>query len=165
MRVPKIPENKILSHIYPKDPSTHTKLYAHNFLKTTGKMQSGSDNFWKKFSEMITSMTKVDLHISYHWSLSITPENIRQPLLSDVFRGSRKRPVAWNGLKAVNMLFWYKGKISKSNGRSTSSWKPRRWMRLDHIPFAEGYKYQFPAETTHKIHQQQQRHLGSPKPF
>ena len=34
--------------------------------------------------------------ISYHWSLSIPPENIKKSF-SD---GYRKRPVAWNGLRS-----------------------------------------------------------------
>ena len=158
MRIPKIPENKILSHIYPKDPSTHTKLYVHNFLKTTATMQSGPDNFEKIFLKWLLAWLKL-IYTFHITGLFLYPlKTLGNIWLSDVFRGSRKRPVAWNGLKTVNMLFWYKGKISKSNGRSTSCWKPQRWMRLDHIPFAEGYKYQFPPEITHKIHQQQQRH-------
>ena len=41
--------------------------------------------------------------IPYHWSLPIPPENIR---CSDVFRGSRKRPVAQNELKTFVLNRW-----------------------------------------------------------
>ena len=37
-------------------------------------------------------------------SLSIQPENNRKPLHQYIFRGYRKRPMAWNGL----MRFWVK---------------------------------------------------------
>ena len=33
---------------------------------------------------------------SYRWLLSIPPENIRKPLVSDVFRRYIKRPAPWN---------------------------------------------------------------------
>ena len=39
--------------------------------------------------------------ISCHWSLSRPPENIRKPEVSDVFKGSKKRSVAWNGLSIL----------------------------------------------------------------
>ena len=35
--------------------------------------------------------------ISWHWSLSVTPEDIRKRVVN-VFRGYRKKSVAWNGL-------------------------------------------------------------------
>ena len=38
-----------------------------------------------------------------HWSLSIPPQNIKKLWLSDVFRGYRKRPVAWNGLVELGL--------------------------------------------------------------
>ena len=40
--------------------------------------------------------------------LSIPPENIRKPWFSDVFRGYRKRPMAWNGLREPTsvLIFW-----------------------------------------------------------
>ena len=38
---------------------------------------------------------------SCHWCLSIPPENNRKNIwFSDAFRGYRKKPVAWNGLKS-----------------------------------------------------------------
>lgn len=39
-------------------------------------------------------------------SLSLPTKNIRKPLVSDVFRGDRKGPVAWNGLRTKKDLFW-----------------------------------------------------------
>ena len=42
--------------------------------------------------------------ISCHWSLSISPENIRKSLIFWCFRGYRKRPLAWNGL--IYQLFF-----------------------------------------------------------
>ena len=39
-----------------------------------------------------------DLPISCHWSLSITPEFIKNLSYFDIFKGYRKKPVAWNGL-------------------------------------------------------------------
>ena len=37
-------------------------------------------------------------HISYLWSLSIPPKNMRKPKVSNAFRGYRKIPIAWNSL-------------------------------------------------------------------
>ena len=42
-------------------------------------------------------------HYSCHQSLSIAPENI-QNRFSDVFRGCRKRPAAWNGSNGLKLL-------------------------------------------------------------
>ena len=39
-------------------------------------------------------LAEMDWPISYPWSLSIPPENIKKIWFSDVFRGYRKRPVA-----------------------------------------------------------------------
>ena len=41
--------------------------------------------------------------ISWHWPISIPPENISKLKGSDVFRKNSKRPVAWNEFNILSM--------------------------------------------------------------
>ena len=52
----------------------------------------------QKFSFQCLNPSGTHFSISCHWSLSIPSENTRNQRFSDVFRGYKKRPKAWNRL-------------------------------------------------------------------
>ena len=87
------------------------KLLIRDFVKENTS-QTLIDNLywlWLFYSKDIVQTLRSDKFaminpVSYHWSLSIPPENIRKPDIFYVFRGYQKRPVAWNGLIVVQIF-------------------------------------------------------------
>ena len=68
-------------------------IYCIKFVKPPRNYERCSSSI----QELTVSFDYVQ-HISCNWSLSIPPKK-RKSKISDVFRGYRKRPVAWNGLR------------------------------------------------------------------
>ena len=56
------------------------------------------------------------------------------------------------------LLVQTKELFSVNYGRSPSSWKPCRWVKLDLIDTMRDITHQFQSELHHKAHQQQQKH-------
>ena len=70
---------------------------------------------------------------SCHWFLSIPPENIRKQEVFWCFRGYRKRPVAWKGLKAVfekkkMQMTWFSKKNEKTENQAAKNSRASDWI-------------------------------------